>query len=80
MKIVSVISRGALGLAMAACLCAGGTAQAHEFFRGHGPGIIIPLPVPIVRGCGFGFHRDVYRDYYGRIVERCVPNDPYRRY
>jgi hypothetical protein len=78
MKMVNVISRGALGFALAACLCASGTAQAREFFRG--PGIVIPVPVPIIRNCGFGFHREVYRDYYGHLVERCVPNDPYRRY
>ena len=78
MKMVSVISRGAVGLALTACLCASGTAQAREFFRG--PGVFIPVPIPIVRDCGFGFHRVVVRDYYGRVIERCLRNDPYRRY
>lgn len=62
--------------AFAAALLAGGSAvAAPQFAAPAQTALDTAAPLVLVRGgCGIGFHRQGWRDRYGRWHVRCVPN------
>lgn len=60
----------------AGLLVAGGSAVAAPHFASPTPARPdIAAPLVLVRGgCGIGFHRQGWRDRYGRWHVRCAPN------
>lgn len=62
--------------AFAAALLAGGSAvAAPQFAAPNRTGSSVTASLVLVRGgCGIGFHRQGWRDRYGRWHVRCAPN------
>jgi peptidoglycan/LPS O-acetylase OafA/YrhL len=64
-----------LAFAVGLLLAGGSAAAAPQFAMPNRTAIGTAAPLQLVAGgCGVGFHRENWRDQYGRWHVRCVPN------